>query len=403
MGTRSMTHASLFSGIGGAEVAAAWAGWRNVFHCDINGFGCRVLRYWFPESEEYHDITSTDFTRWRGHVDVLTAGFPCQPFSLAGKRRGGEDERYLWPEAFRALREIRPAWFVGENVSGIVSMVLPGERSDVAEGGCLFGEGHIDREVQRYVLDSICSDIESAGYEVQPLVIPACAVGAPHRRDRVWFVARRRACGPAENTERDGCEGASAETECEAGGQRMPGAGAEGRLCKAPADAQGDGDSGRPGAVRREERQQDGELNAKPRFHGKIPEGAAPHTDENRDPAQETRRGAEGGRGRDIPQQEERGDEAERACGLHGLPRDVPGFGGWDGFPSECPFLCGDDGIPERLAGLAIPVEEWNRRALEALGNAWVPEVAYEIFRFINIVENGTEEENRHSGWIRPH
>lgn len=99
---RTITHASLFSGIGGAEIAAAWLGWENLFHCDINEFGRKVLGYWFPQSKEYNDIKTTDFTEWRGKVDVLTAGFPCQPFSMAGKRRGADDDRYLWPGTFRS-------------------------------------------------------------------------------------------------------------------------------------------------------------------------------------------------------------------------------------------------------------------------------------------------------------
>ena len=92
-----MNHASLFSGIGGAEVAASMMGWQNLFHCEIQEFPRKVLDYWFPNSESYEDITKTDFTKWHGKVDVLTGGFPCQPFSLAGRRRGADDNRYLWP------------------------------------------------------------------------------------------------------------------------------------------------------------------------------------------------------------------------------------------------------------------------------------------------------------------
>lgn len=98
-----MTHASLFSGIGGAEVAAAMLGWENVFHCEINPFCRRVLEYWFPNSKSYEDITKTHFDEWRGRVDVLTGGFPCQPFSYAGKRGGANDDRYLWPHMCRAI------------------------------------------------------------------------------------------------------------------------------------------------------------------------------------------------------------------------------------------------------------------------------------------------------------
>ena len=96
-----MTHASLFSGIGGAEIAAAQMGWSNLFHCEINPFGRRVLEYWYPNSTSYEDITKTDFTPWRGQIDVLTGGFPCQPFSLAGSRKGTDDDRYLWPQMLR--------------------------------------------------------------------------------------------------------------------------------------------------------------------------------------------------------------------------------------------------------------------------------------------------------------
>lgn len=85
-----MNHASLFSGIGGAEVAASMMGWQNLFHCEIQEFPRKVLQYWFPNSESYEDITKTDFTKWHGKVDVLTGGFPCQPFSLAGRRKGAD-------------------------------------------------------------------------------------------------------------------------------------------------------------------------------------------------------------------------------------------------------------------------------------------------------------------------
>lgn len=118
-----MNHASLFSGIGGAEVAASMMGWQNLFHCEIQEFPRKVLDYWFPNSISYEDITKTDFHQWHGKVDVLTGGFPCQPFSLAGRRKGADDNRYLWPQMLRAIRQIHPTWVVGENVAGIKTMV----------------------------------------------------------------------------------------------------------------------------------------------------------------------------------------------------------------------------------------------------------------------------------------
>ena len=160
-----MKHGSLFSGIGGFDLAAEWMGWENVFHCEWNDFGKRVLSYYWPYAISYNDITKTDFTIHRGGIDILTGGFPCQPYSAAGKRRGKDDERHLWPEMLRAIREIQPRWVVGENVFGIVNW----------NGGLVF--------------DEVQADLEAEGYEVQAFVLPACAVNAPHRRDRVWFVA----------------------------------------------------------------------------------------------------------------------------------------------------------------------------------------------------------------------
>lgn len=173
-----MTHASLFSGIGGFDLAAEWAGWTNMFNCEIDGFCRKVLKYHFPNAQQYADIRTTDFTVWRGRIDVLTGGFPCQPFSLAGKRRGTEDDRYLWPEMLRAIREIRPEWVVGENVYGFVNW----------SNGLVF--------------DTMCADLENAGYQVGAFILPAAAVGAPHRRDRVWVVAHRSDAGSEAMRER---------------------------------------------------------------------------------------------------------------------------------------------------------------------------------------------------------
>ena len=160
-----MTHASLFSGIGGFDLAAEWMGWENLFHCEWNDFGQRILKYYWPNSVSYGDITKTDFTKWKGSVDVLSGGFPCQPYSMAGKRLGKEDDRHLWPEMLRAIREIQPTWVVGENVRGLINW-----------------NG-------RMVFDEVEADLEAEGYEVLPFLVPACGKDAPHRRERIWFVA----------------------------------------------------------------------------------------------------------------------------------------------------------------------------------------------------------------------
>jgi DNA-cytosine methyltransferase len=162
-----MKHGSLFSGIGGFDLAAEWMGWENSFHCEWNEFGQRVLKHYWPKAKSYEDITKVDFRPHRGNIDILTGGFPCQPFSAAGKRKGTDDSRHLWPEMCRAIREIEPTYVVGENVRGLLN----------------WNEG--------LVFDQVCADLETCGYEVQPFLLPAAGVNAPHRRDRIWFVARR--------------------------------------------------------------------------------------------------------------------------------------------------------------------------------------------------------------------
>ena len=160
-----MRHGSLFSGIGGFDLAAEWMGWENIFHCEWNPFGQKVLKHHFPNSISYNDITKTDFSIHRGDIDILTGGFPCQPYSSAGERLGKADERHLFPEMLRAIKEIEPIWVVGENVRGLVSW----------GGGLVFHE--------------VCTDLEREGYEVQSFLIPAAAKNAPHKRERIWFIA----------------------------------------------------------------------------------------------------------------------------------------------------------------------------------------------------------------------
>ena len=160
-----MTHGSLFSGIGGFELAARWCGFTNVFSCELEPFNRRVLHHYFPESELHDDIKEMDATQYHGRVDIISGGFPCQPYSVAGKRLGKEDERHLWPEMLRIIREVAPTYVVGENVRGLVN----------------WSEG--------MVFEEVCADLEAEGYDVQPFILPAAGVGAPHRRDRVWFVA----------------------------------------------------------------------------------------------------------------------------------------------------------------------------------------------------------------------
>jgi DNA (cytosine-5)-methyltransferase 1 len=175
-----MTHGSLFSGIGGFDLAAEWMGWENKFHCEWNEFGQRVLNYYWPDAELFTDITKSDFKKYANQIDVLTGGFPCQPYSAAGKRLGKKDERHLWPEMCRAIREIAPRFIVGENVRGLTNW----------NGGMVF--------------DEVCIDLENLGYQVAPFIIPASAVNAPHQRERIWFVAYCKTNGFTQSTGVDG-------------------------------------------------------------------------------------------------------------------------------------------------------------------------------------------------------
>lgn len=160
------THLSLFSGIGGLDIAAEMAGFRTVGQCEWADYPTKVLEKHWPDVPRWRDIrtlTGGSFYERTGlrTVDVVSGGFPCQPFSVAGKRRSKEDDRYLWPEMLRVVQELRPAWVVGENVAGIVNMAL----------------------------DEVLSDLESIGYACQAFIIPACAVDAAHRRDRCAIIA----------------------------------------------------------------------------------------------------------------------------------------------------------------------------------------------------------------------
>ncbi|MFR9505878.1 MAG: DNA cytosine methyltransferase [Rikenellaceae bacterium] len=378
-----LTHASLFSGIGGFDLAAEWAGFENIFHCDYDTFCRQALDYHFPNSDSYADITQTDFTPYRGAVTVLSGGFPCQPFSLAGKRRGADDSRYLWPQMLRAIREVRPTWIIGENVIGITSMVLPSENISVDEQGAECQEGD-------FVIEQICRDLEHEGYSVQPFVIPACSVGAPHKRDRVWIIARLDAQQPAADTRSERCDDGSGDRH---GGQ-------------VPNNLNGNASQDQPQRSRWQ------------RGVGSTDEavGSAPDSDSDRchqdrgtfngrkEGAQErpgvlcnAQRPWEERTATDTSSigQERRVDTHRSEEAIHLRPPGLPPRGGsregqisdWSLFPTQPPLYAGDDGVPRQLAGQPLSHKAWRRDAVKASGNAIVPQVAFEILSAIMHIE----------------
>ena len=372
-----MVHASLFSGIGGPEVAAAMLGWENAFHCEINPFGRAVLDYWFPESKSYEDVTKTSFKEWRGRIDVLTGGFPCQPFSYAGKRAGREDERYLWPEMLRAIDEVRPTWVVGENVAGITTMVEGGILADLGGESSLFAEGddlHRYELDQSFTIERICGDLERLGYSVQPLLVPAAAVGAPHRRERIFILAHRDS-DRAEQLVREESEVAEREQDPEPSG-------AGERVREDASDSQ----RGRGGALPAP-------------VHAGEPDGYLPFGDGRlRTPSDSDREGREepvqSGRGEDREEEGAGVDDRAERHGRDGVLAD-PGLlpeNRWAGFPSVSPIHRRNDGLPYRMDRASIPFNRWRTEALKAYGNAIVPQVMYRIFQAI---ESASHEQQR--------
>ena len=177
---------SLFSGIGGFDLGLERAGYEIAWQVEIDEYCRKVLRKHWPAVPCHYDIKTIDWD-FIPTVDLVCGGFPCQPFSVAGKRAGNTDDRYLWPEVLRCLDALRPAWFLGENVPGIINMAL----------------------------DQVCADLESIGYQVWPVCIPACAVDAAHLRQRVWIISHAEFDGRQARAERvRRTEGANISGRC---------------------------------------------------------------------------------------------------------------------------------------------------------------------------------------------
>lgn len=333
-------HGSLFSGIGGFDLAAEWAGWQNAFHCEWNEFGQKILKHYWPKAISYGDITKTDFTIHRGTIDVLTGGFPCQPYSLAGKRKGKEDERHLWPEMLRAIREISPTYIVGENVYGLVNW----------NGGLVF------HEVQ--------TDLEAEGYEILPVILPACAVGAPHRRERIWFVAYSNKCptGPSRTSKWTfGSRSNNNDEPKEWGEQTKQHIGCS-DVQRAFTNSESNGSNRTPNETSCEAKRQDRHEIKQLTECSQIRNVTDPRCSERKN----WLHGKEPGR------------EATE------FGNSYTKFGAWTKFPITEPTICsGNDGFPNKLDGITFP--KWRNESIKAYGNAIVPQVAYQIFNAINL------------------
>ena len=314
-------------------------GWENIFHCEWNEFGQKVLNHYWPKAISYDDITKTDFTIHRGRIDILTGGFPCQPYSQAGKRLGKEDDRHLWPEMLRAVREIKPTYVVGENVIGLTNW----------NGGLVF------EEVQ--------TELEAQGYEIQPFILPAAGVNAPHRRDRVWFVAK--------NTNKDGWRGYERKEKSSVWKQRDSCTGNNEWLQadneKVGTSTYTDGakqtDNGRTDDKKEREVRRDEKSDV---LRELSSDGDVADTDNERCK-----------RNRTQPKPKE---QKQTGTGYWDDVRKNT----WKDFPTVSPILSGDDGLSERLDGITFP--KWRNESIKAAGNAIVPQVAYQIFKVINQV-----------------
>lgn len=368
-----MVHASLFSGIGGFDLAALQIGWDNLFHCEYNEFCQKVLSYYFPNSIAHHDIIKTDFTIYRGRVDILTGGFPCQPYSVAGEQKGTEDPRHLWPEMLRAIREIQPRWIVGENVFGLINW----------KKGLVF--------------DEIQTQLEAEGYEVWPYVLPACGVNAPHRRDRVWFIAYA-----GRNGYQPGRLGESGSETSESNRERL-------QRQRFWTDIGGNGeastiaDSERKGSENREQgrKSQDSEKNRREmEFEPERYGNNGITSDSNSEFEQASKSQKRGEEERSWGQSSRSDKNTDSDSRNEGLQRDQQSIiqgtiqpnerrtttqlyqtPDWANWPTVSPVHNGDDGLSARLD--AITFSKWRNESIKAGGNAIVPKVALGIFKTI--------------------
>jgi DNA (cytosine-5)-methyltransferase 1 len=404
-----MKHGSLFSGIGGFDLASEWMGWENVFHCEWMEFPRKVLDYYWPNADSHIDICKTDFKKYANKIDILTGGFPCQPFSMAGKRKGTEDERYLWGEMLRAIQEIKPKFVIAENVFGITNI----------DGGLVF--------------EQVCLDLEAQGYEIQPFIIPAAAKNAPHRRDRCWFIGVRNATNNNGIIRREGWEskprkqsrhGESNEgcdtqingiaTNTNGDGLNQRNGNDEINTSKGGKYALGDIDesivNGNTSDTERKRleghnRQREGRSinrNDEGLFIGAKDKFISTHTEcsggvqisKDIQPKQSNGfKFVRNGRKRNVTNsdscRQQTLNNKERFLGQENRSETFSGNSfksiyreeGWQNFPTQSPICGGDDGIPTELDGITF--SKWRAESIKGYGNAIVPQVALELFKVI--------------------
>ena len=320
-----MKHLGLFEGIGGFSLAARWAGWHTPVMVEWNQYCQLVLNKNFPDATIFGDIRQFDGRPYAGQIDIITGGFPCQPYSTAGKRKGNDDDRALWPEMLRIIRDVAPAWVVGENVAGLLSM----------DGGRVFS--------------GILTDLENEGYCTETYLIPAIGVGAPHERYRVWIVAYNSRIGRMR--------GQDNERGQAAGGIRI-GWQNQGVIADAymqrrkeqhmPSEPSGSGfNSGSTDSLTADS----------PRIEERKPYHQAHPLNAGRQAWENFSRGDWGIHWHEV---------ATRTCRVgDGLPAGVDGTGS----------------VPARA-------KKGKAHRLEAIGNAIVPEIAFQIFDAINKFES---------------
>jgi DNA (cytosine-5)-methyltransferase 1 len=361
-----MKHGSLFSGIGGFDLASEWMGWDNVFHCEWMEFPRKVLEYYWPDADSHIDICKTDFKKYANKIDILTGGFPCQPFSMAGKRKGTDDERYLWGEMLRAIQEIKPKYVIAENVFGITNI----------DGGLVF--------------EQVCLDLEAEGYEVQPFIICAAAKNAPHRRDRCWFIA--------QNTMFSGCVHRESEQErTEVWEQRNTCARSSERIHLSERNATNSNSNGFNECNGNDEvnTSQRGEYAQRDTEQSNV-NGNATDTESKSswgELHQRQTKGKSGGcdsKNEDATDTDGTGRRQDNGEGKSRFNDKKSSTNNWHNFPSQSPICSGDDGIPRELDGITF--SKWRAESIKGYGNAIVPQIAYSLFEIIQELNENLQQ-----------